>query len=169
MANNKKRQWKDEYDGKEYTFTQRVVCPWAKQVIRVEGKYLFITKTNTIFGMIPSGKEERKISRYWIHQSVMNTDVRGMEALISVIIAGSVFSMFQRFGFSIVSVLMGLLFLALGLLLFMDSFTTSLTIGAGHNAITLNVPILERNKLQELYPKLQLGSGKKQENHSKSA
>lgn len=147
----------EDIEDKEYKFKEKTVAPWLKQTIKVDGAYIIVTKPNTMFGIIPSGKQEKRLNRYLIRQLSMNTDVNGTELFLSIIIYMAVTSMFKRYGFNVESIITGIIAYLLGLTLFIDSFKTQLDIGGGSKGYySISVPITERKQLMELYPKMQL-------------
>lgn len=134
---------KNESISKSQSFTTNLVLAWLKMDLSLTNKRVVGYQPNTLFGVIPLGRNEVSYPLKNIASVAVSTKLHIGRLLVGLIL---VYFSLLLFGDSFFG---GLILLLIGLLPLLNCFTSKMVIinNAGHPVI-MEISILEKDKLQ---------------------
>ncbi|QPC47632.1 hypothetical protein [Mangrovibacillus cuniculi] len=134
---------KDEIINKSQNFTTNLALFWLKTDLSLTNKRVIGYQPNTLLGVIPLGRNEVSFPLKNIASVSVSTKLHFVRLLVGL------FFVFSALGSIGNSFLGALLFLAIGLIPLLNSFTSKMTItnNAGQ-PVSMEISILEKDKVQ---------------------
>lgn len=143
---------KDEVVNKSQRFTTNLVLSWLKTDLSLTNKRVVGYQPNTLFGVIPLGRNEVSYPLKNVSSVGVSTRLHLKRLILGLIL---VFIGLGMFGDSFLG---GLILLVIGALPLLNSFTSKMTItnNAGQ-PVVMEISILEKDKVQKFVNDVNVG------------
>lgn len=129
---------------KKVDFSLSLLFFWVKGHVSVDASFIKMSIANTIFGLIPAGKNEQSIPLKNVSAVTLSKKYVILPMIVGLLISLTALGMFSE------SVIGGLIVLAIGLLMLGSGIKTRLTIQRAGRDFDVDVPFYEKGKLNSL-------------------
>lgn len=125
-------------------FATNLLFFWIKGQVEVDNRFVKTNVANTIFNIIPAGKDQQSIPLKNISGATLSTKFNGKAFILGIIILfiGLMIMSEQAFG--------GFLLLVAGVVVAANGILTTLTIEKAGTPHFINVPFFEKSKMQSI-------------------